>query len=125
MSRRTQVETLFEVPEEMWVRRVCPVCGCALCKTYEYTYLVQRQGWVKIGATNRPRKRLNELARVDWANYCLWPEGMDWHQPLRTLLVLGGDIEHELHQRFRKQHVIGEWFLPGGDIQDWLEEVRA
>lgn len=119
----TQEGALFDVPEEWWHRRRCTVCGCALSVTFDYTYIVQRQGWVKIGATNRPRARANELARYDWRKYVLSPEGMDWHEPLIVLAVLGGDIEHETHQRFQKQHVVGEWFLPDADLKEWIEEV--
>lgn len=112
--------TLFDVPDHWWRRRRCPICKCPLSVVHDYTYIVQRQWWVKIGATNRPRKRLNELARVDWANYCLWPEGMDWTEPLTTLIVVGGDIEHELHQQFADSHVVGEWFEPTADIMAWI-----
>ena len=117
--------TLFPVPEAWWVRKRCPICKCALSIQHEFTYVVQRQWWVKIGATNRPRKRMNELARVDWKNYCLWPEGMDWTEPLLQHAMIDGDIEHDLHQRFQKQHVIGEWFLPDAELREWIEEVTC
>ena len=116
---------LFDVPEVWWHRRRCQVCGVALSIRHEYTYIVQRQWWVKIGATDRPRKRLNELARVDWVNYCLSPLGMDWTEPLIVHGMVGGDFEHESHVRFQKQHVIGEWFLPDDDLREWIEEVTA
>lgn len=121
----TEPDTLFDVPEEWWVRKRCTVCGVALCIVHTHTYVVQRQWWVKIGATSRPRKRLNELARVDWKNYCLWPEGMDWTEPLRLHVMYENDYEHDLHKRFYKQHVIGEWFLPDDEMHQWIEEVRA
>lgn len=117
------METLFEVPEEWWVRRRCQVCGVALSITHTHTYVVQRQWWVKIGATSRPRKRMNELARVNWKNYCLYPEGMDWTEPLTVHAMIERDIEHGIHQRFQKQHVVGEWFLPDGELRAWIEEV--
>lgn len=114
---------LFDVPEEMWVRRRCMVCGCALSVTYEYTYVVQRQGWVKIGATNLPRRRLNELARPAWRKHVLSPAGMDWYSPLTVHAVIGGDIEHELHKEFARFHVKGEWFVDNAGIRDWIKEV--
>lgn len=115
-------ETLFEVPESWWCRRRCQVCGGALSLEFTHTYVVQRQWWVKIGATNRPRQRFNELARYDWRKYIISPAGMDWHEPLSTVLVLEGNIEHELHERFAGQHVAGEWFLPHDTLADWLRE---
>lgn len=119
--------TLFDIPDEWWLpdhlRNRCFVCGGALSLAFDWTYVVQRQGWVKIGATDRPRQRCNELARVDWRKYILSPEGMDWTEPLIALTVIGGNIEHEMHQRFRKQHVVGEWFLPDAEMKEWIEEV--
>jgi hypothetical protein len=114
---------LFDVPEEMWVRRRCAVCGCALSVTYEYTYVVQRQDWVKIGATNLPRRRLNELARPAWRKHVLHPKGMDWNSPLKVLAVVGGDVEHELHKEFSDSHDTGEWFYNDESIHEWLKEV--
>jgi len=115
-------EPLFEVPENWWRRRRCTVCGCALSVIHEWTYIVQRQGWVKIGATNKPRRRINELARPAWIQHVLSPPEMDWSAPLVALVVLGGDAEHDLHRDFVEQHVIGEWFL----LDDVLEaQIRV
>ena len=118
-------DTLFELPESFYVRRRCIVCGVALSIVHDYTYVVQRQGYVKVGGTNRPRKRINELSRVDWKNYCLSPEGMDWTEPLIPLSVIGGDIEHETHVRFADCYVIGEWFIPNDEMKSWIEEVTS
>lgn len=117
--------TLFEVPEDWWVRRRCVVCGCALNRLHPHIYVVQRQWWVKIGATNNLRRRINELSRPAWRQHVLYPPSMDWTEPLTTLAVIigGGYIEHDLHQRFKEQHVVGEWFLPTGNMTEWLEEV--
>lgn len=119
----TDDPVLFDVPEEAWVRRRCVVCGVALCIVHTHTYVVQRQVWIKIGATSRPRKRMNELARPDWANYCLWPRGMDWIQPLHRLALIEVDVEHEAHVRFAEYHVIGEWFTDNAAIRRWVREV--
>lgn len=114
---------LFDVPEDWWVRRRCQVCGVALSIEHEYTYIVQRQWWVKIGATNRPRKRINELSRVDWANYCRWPPGMDWTEPLIVHAMIGGDMEHDLHQQFKDHHATGEWFNFDGPLRQWVADL--
>lgn len=116
--------TLFDVPEEMWVRRRCTVCGQALCVTHTHTYVAQRQVWIKIGATNKPQRRLNELRRPAWRQHILHPRGMDWHAPLTTHIVLDRDIEHEAHERFAEYHVIGEWFTDNPAIRRWIREVR-
>lgn len=117
------VDTLFDVPDEWWVYRRCPVCGCAVSRTHEYTYVVQRQVWIKIGATNKPRRRLNELARPAWSKHILHPPGMDWTEPLTVHAVVGGDVEHELHRLFSDLHATGEWFYNDALIHDWLKEV--
>lgn len=117
--------TLFDVPEDWWVYHRCPVCGCAMSRTHDYTYVVQRQVWIKIGATNKPRRRLNELARPAWRQHVLYPVGMDWHSPLVTLAVIGGDVEHEMHREFARFHAEGEWFTDCSPIRDWLREVTA
>lgn len=39
---------------------------------------------------------------------------------LRALLVLEGDREEEMHCRFRKHRVRGEWFLWCDEIRDFL-----
>lgn len=116
-------EPLLEVPREMWHLRQCPVCGGALSVTYAHTYVVQRQGWVKIGATNNVRRRINEVARPAWIKHLLSPEGMDWLEPLVVLAVLEGDIEHVTHERFASCHSRGEWFMPDVEMRAWLRSL--
>lgn len=120
----SEQRTLFDA-EPLTIHRRCTVCGVALSIQHTHTYVVQRQVWIKIGATSRPRKRMNELARVDWANYCLWPRGMEWTQPLHHLAMLEQDIEHETHRLFAEYHAVGEWFWDCAPIRRWLREVRA
>jgi hypothetical protein len=119
------IETLFDVPEELYRRRRCRVCGCALSVRHAATYVVVRQGWVKIGATDNPRRRLSELARVAWAEHLLYPDGMDWTEPLDVVTVFDLDVEHDLHARFVDQHERGEWFRLEGPLVSWVDESRA
>lgn len=116
-------DMLFEVPDEWWRYRQCPVCGCAMSVTYDYTYVVQRQGWVKIGATSNLRRRLSELARPAWTKHLISPPGMDWLEPLVVLGTMAQDLEHELHRRFRSSHVAGEWFMPDATMASWLADL--
>lgn len=115
--------TLFDA-DHLMVRRRCEVCGQALVVEHTHTYVVQRQVWLKIGATNMPRRRVNELSRPAWKQHILYPRGMDWDQPLYGLAIIERDIEHETHARFAEFHVIGEWFTDNLTIRRWLEEVR-
>lgn len=115
--------TLFPVPDDWWVRRRCEVCGQALSAVHTHTYVVQRQVWIKIGSTNKPRRRINELRRPAWAKHILHPPGMDWGLPLITHAVILGDTEHQLHRRFAEFHVTGEWFTDNLTIRRWLQEA--
>lgn len=117
--------TLFEVPEEWWQRRRCTVCGQAKSVTHSHTYVVQRQVWIKVGATSNPRRRINELSRPAWREHILYPRGMDWHAPLLIRAVIDRDIEHETHQRFEEFHVVGEWFTDNATIRRWLDSLRS
>lgn len=112
---------LFDVPEEWWHRRRCQVCGCALSLEFTHTYVVQRQWWIKIGATNMPRRRVNELSRPAWAQHILHPAGMDWTEPLTVHAIVERNVEHQLHALFADHHVVGEWFEFGPEIRRWVQ----
>lgn len=114
--------TLFNA-EHLMVRRRCEVCGVALSVRHTHTYVVQRQIWIKIGATSTPRRRINELRRPTWQKHIIYPRGMDWFAPLTQHLLVEGDAEHDLHVRFADHHVIGEWFQDCLEIRRWLREV--
>lgn len=114
---------LFEI-EPDWLRlRRCRVCGGALAAPAGDTYVMRRQWWVKIGRSNAPRRRLNELRREDWKQYIVWPPLMDWSEPLQLLAVIAGDVEHELHERFAGCHDVGEWFIPDEAMREWLADI--
>jgi hypothetical protein len=125
-----EAAALFDPPESAYRRRSCPVCGGALSVTFAHTYVVQRQGWVKIGATDNVRRRLSELARPAWSKHLVSPDGMDWTAPLTTLavldrlLVLDQDTEHDLHRRFAHAHAAGEWFTRDRTIDRWLRQIE-
>lgn len=115
---------LFDTTD-LWRYRQCRVCKGALSRKYPFTYLVSRQQWIKIGGTNNPRRRINELSRLDWAQYVLWPEGMDWTRPVARLLVVEQEWEHELHIQFAEYHVTGEWFLMNQVIWNWINRQQT
>lgn len=115
---------LFDA-EYLRVPRRCDVCGQALIVQHDHLYVIQRQVWIKIGATNNLTRRTGELSRPTGRQHILYPRGMDWYAPLSRLALLngGGKIEHQLHQRFAEFHVIGEWFQDTLSIRRWLREV--
>lgn len=113
-------EMLFEVTNELWRFRSCPVCGGAMSVAKSHTYAMQRQGWVKIGSSSNPAERRSVLAMPSPGCRVRAPEQMNWAEPILLLGVIEGDHEHELHRRFASLHVIGEWFLPDAEMCDWL-----
>lgn len=119
------VDELFEVPESWWRRRRCQVCGGPLSVTHAQTYVVQRQGWVKIGASSNIPERLGVLRRSGAGCLVRMPEGMDLAEPLLLVCVLDEDREHQLHREFRDAHVVGEWFLPDAALREWLAVVSS
>jgi hypothetical protein len=114
------MDALFEMPRSAYRLRRCPVCGGSLARTGTTTYVVQRQGWVKIGMTSNLPERLSVLRRGTPGCVTKHPAGMDWAEPLILILVFQRDIEHDLHERWADQHVAGEWFLPDAAMRSWL-----
>lgn len=118
----TTADVLFEVPEEWWRRKRCQVCNGALSVTATHTYVVQRQGWVKIGKTSQidVRLRILRLNGPNGAGMVAHPETMDYGEPLILLRLIDGDVEHALHQRWAHCHARGEWFMPDQEMRAWL-----
>lgn len=90
----------------------------------EVTYVVERDGYVKIGTTRHLRLRIQRLAQSDGGGVLVPPQ-MDPQAPLRLLGILSAP-EHECHERFVDCHVIGEWFQPSREMSRVLaSEVTA
>ena len=64
---------------------------------------------VKIGRSNKPLTRFSELQCAN-------------HRNLDLVLVLDGDVESLMHQRFAPYRVRGEWFEVKKDLKSFLEE---
>lgn len=73
------------------------------------TYFISNGTLVKIGRSNNPAKR-----SVSLQNFT--PDR------ITTLLVLDYDCESELHERFAKYRVVGEWFRICYDILMFISE---
>ena len=37
----------------------------------------------------------------------------------------GRDLEKSFHRRFSRDRIIGEWFLPSGDLMEGISEIRS
>jgi hypothetical protein len=76
-----------------------------------FTYIIQgiSHGPVKIGRAEDVADRVKTLQTGH-------------HDELRVLLVLDGDRESELHKRFRRDRIRGEWFRWSVDIETFVAE---
>lgn len=83
-------------------------------KTGEKTYIAMStgSGLIKIGRSINPEKRMAQL-QVGAA------------EKPRILLVIDGDIERALHDRFRALRVFGEWFRDDGSIAEYVESAKG
>lgn len=70
-----------------------------------FTYFIQaaKGGPIKIGKANDIKHRLSSLQG-----------GSPW--PLVCIACIRGNVEAELHHRFRKLRIGGEWFRPGKSL---------
>ena len=68
---------------------------------------------VKIGTSNNPRKRIRglQIARPDIKLLAAIPGGLE--------------TERQLHQRFQKLWITGEWFHFAPEIQEFVKEQVA
>lgn len=117
----------LEIPAAAWRLRRCPVCRGNLNdgrndREGTVTYAMQRQGWVKIGRSYQPEVRRKVLSMPSPGCRVLCPDAMEWAEPIVLLRTWDGDLEHDLHLRFRDDHVAGEWFLPGPELRAFLLE---
>jgi hypothetical protein len=76
------------------------------------TYLISDGRSVKIGKSGNASKRQATLQTA-----CA--------DPLRILLLLDGDHERELHERFASSRKRGEWFELSDDIQRFIRETQS
>ena len=78
-----------------------------------YVYFVTDGVAIKIGHASSPRSRLCELQ-------------VSHHVTLSLLHNMPGKFEDEykIQQRFSHLRIRGEWFRPGQDLLDYIEELR-
>lgn len=82
------------------------------------TYVVQRQGWVKIGSALYVKQRLAALRKGGVKA----PPDMNVAEPLTVVAMIDGrTVERELHRRYAEHRVEGEWFHAAPVLAD-LEE---
>lgn len=76
-------------------------------------YFIQCEGTVKIGYSNNPHMRMVALKTSNPLE-------------LTMLLITEGNNSDEtaLHERFKKDHYRGEWFVLSDDIKDYIKSVQ-
>jgi len=72
------------------------------------TYFIAARDRIKIGKSSQVDVRFKTFATVS-------------AEPLKILLVLDGDHEQDLHQRFHADHIRGEWFMLSQAIKDFIK----
>lgn len=79
-----------------------------------WTYFVQRDdAMIKIGFSIKPRHRIMSLTAE--------------HGQLQVLAIVPSAVagEFETHQKFEHLRAEGEWFAPGSDLLQFIDEVKA
>jgi len=73
------------------------------------TYFIQADsgGPVKIGKTGNPEQRLKD---------------MQTGSPVKLMIIhiINEDVESQMHRRFAKHRIHGEWFKPEGELKKYL-----
>lgn len=77
-----------------------------------YVYLIGNleYGFVKIGYSNDPNKRLKSLQT-----------GCPFDISILDVFEGGPDVEKSLHKRYRRYSTRGEWFKVEGELKDYIE----
>ncbi len=81
---------------------------------FEHVYFIKagNKGPVKIGLGREPIQRLNQLQTASW-------------EELRLILILrggGAGVEQHLHERFKNEHIRGEWYQFTGLIAEFYAD---
>jgi hypothetical protein len=86
----------------------------AWMQTQMYVYFVQQgeNGPIKIGRASNVARRVRQIQVSNPA-------------PLRLLASIDGDREMEMHERFMKSCISGEWFKPEDELLQFLRELAA
>lgn len=79
-----------------------------------FTYFVQGQNTrnIKIGKSRNVGDRFCALQTASG-------------EPLKLLFTIPDNVEKELHRKFYKHRLHGEWFMPSQPILDFIEEQKS
>ncbi len=82
-------------------------------------YFARVKGYVKIGYSSKPYKRILTIA----TGTCLKPEDVTYGDDVDLLGWVPGDrkVERAMHMRFADLHVVGEWFWDADDYDALIE----
>lgn len=76
------------------------------------TYFIQAvdSGHIKIGRSENPEGRMKDIQTSN-------------HENLKLLAVADNDIEAELHEKFSRSRIRGEWFTPSKDLLEYIDSL--
>lgn len=83
-----------------------------------YIYAIQVRGFdlVKIGYSDNPVRRLDDLTKGSGMT-----GGLEMLFQFRARRVL----ERQIHKQFEDQRLFGEWFRLSGPVAEWLERLSS
>lgn len=89
----------------------------------QLVYFIRCEGFVKIGISSNPEKRLLDLQRS--GNGTLAPPRIDLTTAEIVTTEPGGRAkESELHDMFAYLRIVGEWFAEEDEITEYIDNVR-
>lgn len=90
--------------------------------TTQFVYFIRCEGFVKIGISSNPEKRLQDLQRS--GNGTLAPPRIDLTTAEIVTTEAGGRAkESQLHNMFAYLRIVGEWFVEEPEITEYIENL--
>ena len=101
--------------ENIWAYEFVEECQREKNNSDFFIYFIQSEkgGAIKIGLSKNPEERLNELQTST-------------PYKLKLLAKIKGDIskERELHRRFARYRIRGEWFEASNELLSYIEQIK-
>ena len=90
----------------------------------ERVYFMRSGGYVKIGRSLYPEQRLANLKK--YKGQTVIPDCVDMNAAELVATLPGGRrVESEMHLRFSKYRVAGEWFKWSKDVREFVESLNS
>ena len=113
IDQMEKMDRLMDTPFEEWPKA-----------PERYVYFIECEGYVKIGMSGNPERRLKSLQVSGNGTYA--PKLID----LTTAKIIavedgGPERERELHQRFDSSRYTGEWFTKTPELMAYIDSLDS